>query len=107
MTKRKAPKSTDGFKVNQCSMCEEFTLTVGQQKIGGVRFCRDCFRHTLAWVQFSEEQRAKLLSVFGQIEAQPHVQALLAAAAKIPAELKKANSIGESRRRLYESERME
>lgn len=106
MAKRKQV-STDGFNVNQCSMCDEFTLTVGQQKIGGVRFCRYCFRHTLAWVQFSDEQRKNLLSVFDQIAAQSHVQVLLTEAAKIPAELKKANSIGESRRRLYESERVD
>lgn len=105
MSKRKSAKSTNGFLVNQCSLCEQFALTVGQQQIGGVRYCQDCIKETLAWVQMGDATRAALLSMFTQHSTNPIVIKALEVAKQFSPELLKSNAIGEARRRLVESER--
>lgn len=96
-------KTTDGFGVAQCSLCDEFTLTIGQQRIGGVRYCRDCIRNTLGWLQLGADGQKELKAAFTRVAALPNTQKLLALAAKIPDEIKKSSAIGESRRRLVEA----
>lgn len=102
-TKRKK-KPAKPFGINQCSVCDVVTITVGTQKIGGIRYCRDCVKLTLGWVQFSESEREGLMKFFDDVAAQPGVQKALDAAAAIPEETRKAAAIGESRRRLIDAE---
>lgn len=96
-------KSTDGFGVNQCSLCDLIKLTIGQQRHGGVRFCQDCFKQTLAWVQMSEEARNKTMSLFEKLSAHAEIQTLIKDGEKISEADRKAMSVGESMKRLYES----
>jgi hypothetical protein len=93
----------NGFRVNQCSVCEQYVLTVGQQNHGGVRYCKDCIRHTLAWVQLSEDKRSNLMTKFNELEAMPVVKTALEAGKSMTADELKAIAIGESKRRLMES----
>jgi len=101
-----AKKASEGsLKVNQCSVCDEVTLTVGQQRHGGVRYCRECIKHTLAWVQLSVVQRDSLMQRFDETAKRPAAAKALALAGNISEDHRKAYAIGESRKRLYESER--
>jgi hypothetical protein len=104
--KRKA-RNDNGFRVNQCSVCDAFTLTAGQQIHGGVRYCQDCLKSTLGWLQMSQEMRDKVVAMFEQLVAQPVVQTALAAGKAITAEERTAHAIGESKRRLMDAYRHE
>lgn len=94
-------KSDKPFTVNLCAVCEEYHVVAVApgDATRTIRYCRDCIQHTLGWVQFTEEQRTKLLAVYDGIAALPGMDKLLAKYRAIPAEAKKAVSIGESVRR--------
>jgi hypothetical protein len=100
-------KSTEGFGLGQCSLCDHIRLTMGQQAYGGIRYCADCIKQTLMWAQTNEADQAKLLGMYAELEARPDIQAALAVVAAVPeekrAEIEKAHSIGESRNRLFQS----
>lgn len=96
-------KRKDGFAVGFCSVCENPAVTLGQQHLGGVRYCAECIRHTLAWVQWSEEERTHLTAAFATIGDLPKVKKQLEEANKTTPEQRKANAVGESRRRLIEA----
>jgi len=105
MSKRKGRGSTGKiFGINQCSLCDAFALTVGTQAHGGVRYCRDCVKHTLGWVQLDDMQRVGLMNRFDEAEKQPGVSVVLKAAAAIPDEHRKAHAIGESKKRLLQAQ---
>lgn len=101
MPAEKKPQSP--FGVNQCSLCDEFRSTFGDQKHGGVRYCRECVAHTFGWSQIRRDGAdARVLAAWGAFDALPAVVRLVEAARAVPAEFKKAHSIGEATRRLRE-----
>lgn len=100
-------KRKDGFDVGQCSLCEQYAVTFGQQSHGGVRYCRDCFAHTLAYVQLTGEQRTRLMTIWSGAEQDQRVLTLVEQTNSITPEQRKANSIGEARYRLMMAERIE
>jgi hypothetical protein len=99
----KRRKDGTGFRVAQCSVCEHFKLTVGEQRAGGVRYCEDCLAHTLTWHQMDQTRREKVRARFAALATQPVVQTALEAGKAITPEERKAHAIGESRRRLMEA----
>lgn len=100
-------KRKEGFGVGQCSLCEHYALTLGQQDHGGIRWCRECFRSSLAYVQLTDEQRTRIMNIWQGTEQDPRIQALLEQAKSVTPDQRKANSIGESRWRLAMSERID
>lgn len=91
------------FGVNPCSLCEKMDLTIGQQSFGGIRYCQDCLKLTLGWVQLSEDNRNKIITLFDKFRQNDKVKVLLEDAKKITPEELKSLSIGESKNRLFQS----
>jgi hypothetical protein len=105
MARQRRPKQVpDGWGINQCSLCSFWKLTIGQQKHGGVRYCQDCFRHTLAWVQLGTDGQTRLMDRWNAMQAREDVQAGIKESEPLnDPETRKAHEIGESKRRLFES----
>ena len=101
----KNPKN--GFDVLQCSICDEFKVVLGNRRMGGIRWCRDCIKLSFGWVQFSEDQREALMNAFDRVESEPSAKKLVDVAAKVPSSLKQANSIGEARLRVLDADMRE
>lgn len=101
-------KKKHGFQVNVCSVCDDFKLTVGEQSHGGVRYCRDCIKHTLAWVQFGEEGQAVVQTNFDKQAERPAIKKALADVGNLNEEERKNYAknvgIGESIYRLRMSQ---
>lgn len=98
---RKQPKP---FAVSLCSVCDEARLTFGDPKLGGVRYCRECLQTTLGWIQMTEHQQTLVLSLLDRLGATDEVKAQLELVSSISPELRHDLAIGESRRRLMQSD---
>ena len=92
------------FSVGVCSVCEYVRLTYGQQHHGGVRYCQECFKFNLAWVQLGDDGRSGMTDAFTEVAQRPAVKKALADTATFPDDLAKSIAYGESLRRLVESE---
>lgn len=103
-TKAKAAKAQERpFGVNLCSVCTTIKVCFGDQKLGGVRWCAECIKLSLAWFQLDEPQRAKLMQAFAAVAQLPEaIESLKRAEAVTPDQLF-ALSIGEARRRLADA----
>lgn len=88
------------FGVGSCSLCEKITLTFGEQKHGGVRWCEDCLKLSFGWVQMDEEQRSRIGLLFSCMRELPKAKKLLEQASGIDDEMKQAIAIGEARYRM-------
>jgi hypothetical protein len=97
-------KDRNGFSANQCSLCESITLTLGDQGMGGVRYCRDCIRETLGWHQLSPEAKVSLQTRFINALQDPEYKRQMTMWGTPTPEERQAISIGESRYRLATSE---
>lgn len=94
------------FTVGLCSVCDQYHVVAiaPGEPTRTIRYCRDCIQQTLGWVQMTEEQRSKLLSIYDGITKLPGMDRVLEKYRAIPEETRKAIAIGESRRRLMRSE---
>jgi hypothetical protein len=101
VTRKNAPP----FAVAQCSLCDQFKLTFGQQFHGGVRYCQECLKSTLGWFQMSDSEKERVTELYERLGRNSEVQQQLADAAKVneDPELLKSHGIGESYRRLREA----
>jgi hypothetical protein len=98
-------KKTEKFQfgVNSCSLCEDIKLTLGQQKWGGIRYCQECLKETLGWFQSDEQTKANVTKLFELANNKPQIIQSLKDVEKLTPGEKKSISIGESKRRLFES----
>lgn len=91
------------FGVGICSSCDVLACTYGQHSHGGIRYCQECFKSTLSWVQLGEMQEAMLI-LWDKIAQSDPIKAQFEKVGNVSPELRKAIGDGEAVRRLYESE---
>jgi hypothetical protein len=104
---RGGKKPANGFSVNACSVCEEIVLTVGNRRFGGIRYCEDCLKSTLGWIQLHESQRERITKIFRELRKTKRYAKEMASAANVDDETKKSISIGEAHLRVFEAAREE
>lgn len=93
------------FGVSVCSVCEQVRLSVGSHKHGGIRYCEECIKHTLGWIQVGEAGQKNLIKYFDMLGKVPTIKKLIEKKSKdISPELAKDIAYGESVKRLVESE---
>lgn len=93
----------NGFCVGPCSLCEEFSVTLGDHRMGGIRYCRACLQQTFGWFSAGDDARSWALHGFDDAQQHPINQELLRRAAELTAEQRKDTSIGEARLRLLDA----
>ena len=94
-------KFPEGVAIGVCSLCEKPDATFGQQYPGGIRWCRQCIRQSLGWVQFSADQRTQVMGLLNQCAADD--RQLLEECQTMPPEHWHNHALGESRRRLIDA----
>jgi len=92
----------EGVAIGICSLCERPDATFGQQYVGGIRWCRECIKHSLGWVQFSPEDRVKVMGMMDECASADG--SLLRECQAFPPEHWHNYAIGESRRRLMDAD---
>lgn len=98
-------KFPEGVAIGVCSLCEKPDATFGQQYAGGVRWCRQCIKLSLGWVQFSSDDRVKVIDMMNQCAVDD--AALLRECQAMPQEHWHNHAIGESRRRVIDADMKE
>lgn len=96
-------KKSDGIAFSVCSICEKMRVTLGSQRLGGIRYCAECMRYTLGWFQMTKEQQENVTKVMAAAEEAPRIKKQKKQFAGVTDELAHAISIGESRRRLMQA----
>lgn len=94
-------KLSDLIGVNQCMMCKQVGMTIGEQDYGGARYCIDCYTQTENWKQLPPATQNMILNKIEIIKANPEIKVILGKVQKLTPAEREAMYVDERKKRIH------